>query len=494
MEDLKRRLYYKKRGIVDILNGKGEYLLKERNKIFYVYNQRKEEIELIRINSKDLLDLNWVKFDGYRKDKIWLLSFCLKENELSSSMGDLIVKLLNELDKRNIHWRISKPLPPCIFNKGVAIIKKSHIPQNCKSCLELLVVNRCGNDNLFCDIKSNNFIFYRSGRSQLAELFADDRGVAKIKKCGECNIKNDCSFWIWKYGCYFSKPMSIPSFNSRIVRGWKDSFFQDSLIRWWFLQYKWEMCGDIPIWQRFLKDRFQNDWIIDAGGGHGRNAFGLYRISKKLVLVDIGRSFFKYTKQRQGQTGVYFPFINADISKLHFKDESAGLVYSGGVLHSMPESEKERHLKECCRVLRNGGLVIGFVISDWEIGVPPDIWPVTYKKDIESLFSRSGFASVKIVSKVRINGEPQQYWLFLALKAKNKVVESKMKSCSLGILDGGYSIQPGAWTVALRYRKNILALYDFEKERYYMPRVLTSHLWELFKQGKKKEVSQYIYS
>ena len=35
-----------------------------------------------------------------------------------------------------------------------------------------------------------------------------------------------------------------------------------------------------------MRYKINNDWIVDMGGAHGRNSFGLCKISKKTVLVD----------------------------------------------------------------------------------------------------------------------------------------------------------------------------------------------------------------
>ncbi len=488
-----RRKFYCKRGIIDVLIGKGEYLLKEKDKMFLVKDEKKEQVIFIKMDYRTLL-AGW-KFDGYRKDMLWIISFDLKADQFSSTLGRKIQDTLERLERKGVKFGISKPLPPCIFKEKASLIKKYRIPLHCKDCLELFIVSKNGKDNLFCGYKIKAFMFQVGGRFELAKLLSQVVGVGKLKVCKTCKEEKTCEFWLWRANCYGRrkiKSLLEEHDNVLALNGWLVNRFQKILIPWWFWQYEWKIDPHMPSWQRLLKHKLEDEWIVDAGGAHGRNSFGLYKISKKTALVDIGRAFFKYTQHRQRQKRVYFPIVNADITQMPFKNNSVRLIYSGGVLHAMPDKDKMKHLKDCYRMLKPEGLFAGLVMAEWEVGKPPGVWPVTYKKDLICLLKKSGFNSIKILSKNRLEGWPQQGWFFMAGKSLSKQ-SKRRRFCNLSWwLNRNYFLRPNCWTIPLFYKRKLFALYHLQKERYHMLVKSPIQLWRMLKQQNMERLVSHL--
>jgi ubiquinone/menaquinone biosynthesis C-methylase UbiE len=103
------------------------------------------------------------------------------------------------------------------------------------------------------------------------------------------------------------------------------------------------------------------DKILDAGCGIG--LYGLeYAIkhNAKVVGVDLSKEKIKNAeKLRESLNAKNIVFMEGDLTKLKFKDESFDFILSSDVLEHIPNDEKA--LSELTRVLKkNGGLILTF--------------------------------------------------------------------------------------------------------------------------------------
>lgn len=488
-----KRKLYRKTGITDILIGKGKYLLKEGNRLYLAQDDREEEAVLIKIGYSHLL--NGFEFSGKSKNKLWIIVFNLKQGEFSLSLGDRIVSLLEKIKNKGIKFLISRPLPPCIFRKRNSIVKYN-FPSRCKDCLELFIVDRKGDDNTFCGYKIPHFIFYKRGRGEVGELFENALGYVKLKRCGGCLKKEKCNFMLWSDNCYGGRKFKEDIFKylgrPALGGGWIDKRLRKAVVTWWFLQNKWNVNSDIHIWQKLLKYQLKNEWLIDTGGAHGRNSFGLYKISKKTVLVEIGKEFFEYTKKRQGEKNVYFPMVNSCVTRMPFKDNTAGLTYSGGVLHTLTQQNKIKYLKECFRVLKYNSFLIGIAMAEWEVGKPADLSPIPHKKDLISLLKKAGFNSIKIIRKIRFDGSPLQTWFFMAAKSQPK--EKAVRFAGSPLSMNGYYFSPSCWIVPVIRKDRIFALYDLKNDKLYNYNYISTYFWNILRYGSTNRIASYLKS
>lgn len=126
-----------------------------------------------------LTDFNSLPYKLKKMDEELLLCFDLKEKDLTKETGNKILIFLNNLNTKNIKFKISIPLPRCLFGlRYDEIVKKFNIPKNCFECQDLFTVEK---DTIkSCDAinKKGPKIYYVSERQQIGEYF----NTLKMKK------------------------------------------------------------------------------------------------------------------------------------------------------------------------------------------------------------------------------------------------------------------------------------------------------------------------
>ncbi|MBS1757398.1 MAG: methyltransferase domain-containing protein [Bacteroidetes bacterium] len=111
-----------------------------------------------------------------------------------------------------------------------------------------------------------------------------------------------------------------------------------------------------------LKENFQ---VLEIGGGDGRGAEYIlkYIQSGKLYFQELSKSFLKQAIKRLNKFGDRVEFSIANASYLSFPDNYFDAAHHFGGISTF--AEKERCLKELCRVVKPGGKI---VIGDEGIG------------------------------------------------------------------------------------------------------------------------------
>jgi ubiquinone/menaquinone biosynthesis C-methylase UbiE len=94
--------------------------------------------------------------------------------------------------------------------------------------------------------------------------------------------------------------------------------------------------------------------VLEIGVGMGADHCELARCSpRSLSGVDLTERAVEFTCKRLALCGLTSDLRQADAEKLPFEDQSFDLVYSWGVLHHSPDTQKA--VDEVRRVLRPGG-------------------------------------------------------------------------------------------------------------------------------------------
>ncbi len=384
----------------EILKNKGDYLFFEGNELFLMENNIAKKVKFISLKPEE----NWenIKFG----DDYYILSFDLKENDLTEDMGNKILDFLNHLKKQNIRFRISRALPRSIFgSKHISAFSEFNIPNSCKDCLELFKISRKGNTILCNGNKLIGFKFTKKGREQIYDylkiLFNEEIIIQNPNKRFEFKLLNVLN-------CASPK------------RGIMDKFIDFDFVAYWISKKGWHPDKNLFIKLLEYKDTLSKGMMLDNGGAHGRDSFLLKRRGLDVILTDINPAFFKYTKKRQNERNIFFPIIASDSRALPFKDNSFVGVFSGGVMHhEMHIEDVKIYLKESYRVLMHGGLFFGSVWAYWDFGTPPEprLLQMRDKSLFESLLQEVGFNIIGGIEEYTPSYEPHKHaWLFACMK------------------------------------------------------------------------------
>ncbi len=93
--------------------------------------------------------------------------------------------------------------------------------------------------------------------------------------------------------------------------------------------------------------------VLEIGVGMGADLFRFSKAGAAAVGLDLSPVSLKLARQNAESNGSLPPLLNGDAELLPFADQTFDLVYSWGVLHHTPDTE--RAVSEVHRVLRPGG-------------------------------------------------------------------------------------------------------------------------------------------
>ncbi|MCF7822764.1 MAG: class I SAM-dependent methyltransferase [Candidatus Marinimicrobia bacterium] len=118
----------------------------------------------------------------------------------------------------------------------------------------------------------------------------------------------------------------------------------------------------------FLKDAIQYDSvqgkkILEIGCGIGLDAIQFARSGNEMYLLDLSLNSMKIALGRFQSEGYKAVPCIGDSENLPFGDNSFDMVYSYGVIHHSPDTEKS--IDEIHRVLKPGGQAIIMLYSKW---------------------------------------------------------------------------------------------------------------------------------
>jgi len=147
------------------------------------------QIEPSKTDFKELTNAITRHRNNYKgKIRVFLLSFTFSKKDLNLRTGKKIALFVSSLNKNNIYFRITKPLPRCLFGSGYdKLIEKYKIPTNCKECLELFTVK--DDDSItFCnEQKGKKKINEYKDRNEIFKEFRNNLQFSD--KCNSMMIK-----------------------------------------------------------------------------------------------------------------------------------------------------------------------------------------------------------------------------------------------------------------------------------------------------------------
>lgn len=111
----------------------------------------------------------------------------------------------------------------------------------------------------------------------------------------------------------------------------------------------------------FRFERFEEQRVLEIGVGLGTDHIQFARAGAHMTGVDLTPRCVDLTTRRLAQEGLQSDLRVMDAEALEFPDGSFDVVYSFGVLHHIPSTE--RAFREVRRVLRPGGVFLGGLYS-----------------------------------------------------------------------------------------------------------------------------------
>ncbi len=118
-------------------------------------------------------------------------------------------------------------------------------------------------------------------------------------------------------------------------------------------EYRYRMEGFIHQFAQFT--RFRSKKVLEVGIGAGTDHVQFARAGAELFGVDITDEAIDMANKRLAMEGLFSKITRADAENLPFESNFFDLVYSWGVLHHTPDTDKS--LAEVYRVCKPNGKV-----------------------------------------------------------------------------------------------------------------------------------------
>ncbi len=116
---------------------------------------------------------------------------------------------------------------------------------------------------------------------------------------------------------------------------------------------------------KILINRYLNtsSHIVDVGGGPGHYAHWLAGMGHHITLIDPVKKHIEQAKRRSTR-GFQFTCLHGEARQIHLPDLSQDLVLLHGPLYHLQDlDERLAALQEAKRILKKGGVVLGFAIT-----------------------------------------------------------------------------------------------------------------------------------
>ncbi len=121
--------------------------------------------------------------------------------------------------------------------------------------------------------------------------------------------------------------------------------------------HRYALEPDIVELVRF--DQWAGRDVLEAGCGIATDGMRFVRAGARYTGVDFSPAALDLARRQLELRGGAAEFVQGSVADLPFPDESFDLVYSNGVIHHLPETQ--RAIDEFRRVLRTGGTAIVMV-------------------------------------------------------------------------------------------------------------------------------------
>ncbi|HEV8348426.1 MAG TPA: methyltransferase domain-containing protein [Vicinamibacterales bacterium] len=132
----------------------------------------------------------------------------------------------------------------------------------------------------------------------------------------------------------------------------------------WFKEIEAHRYGEYGPWMPDVMefDRHAGEDVLDIGGGIGTDLSQFARHGARVTDVDLSAGHLELAKENFALRGLTGRFVHHDAEQLPFDTNSFDLVYSNGVLHHTPNTN--RVVAEIFRVLRPGGKAIVMMYAE----------------------------------------------------------------------------------------------------------------------------------
>jgi SAM-dependent methyltransferase len=127
--------------------------------------------------------------------------------------------------------------------------------------------------------------------------------------------------------------------------------------------HRYALEPHIPELARF--DSWAEKDVLEAGCGIATDGIRFARSGARYTGLDFSPTALELAGRRFGAEGRGGRFVQGSVTELPFEDDSFDLVYSNGVIHHVPETD--RAVREFHRVLRPGGTAIVMVYQRWSL-------------------------------------------------------------------------------------------------------------------------------
>ena len=126
-------------------------------------------------------------------------------------------------------------------------------------------------------------------------------------------------------------------------------------------RYEWE--PNIPTFARW--ERARGKKVLEIGVGAGTDCINWVRAGANVTGIDLTDHAIELTGERLALEGLSADLQRIDCENLPFEDDSFDIVYSWGILHHTPNTE--RAIAEAHRVLKPGGtaLIMLYNLRAW---------------------------------------------------------------------------------------------------------------------------------
>jgi SAM-dependent methyltransferase len=150
--------------------------------------------------------------------------------------------------------------------------------------------------------------------------------------------RDGCAFWVeYQPGFRVSEaPVGTPEFFAEVERD------------------RYQLEPDIPEMSSFVS--WQDKDVLEAGCGIATDGTQFARAGARYTGVDFSPTALTHARERFEREGLAGGFVECSITDLPFEEDSFDLVYSMGVIHHIPDTQ--RVVDEFRRVLRPGGRAI----------------------------------------------------------------------------------------------------------------------------------------
>jgi ubiquinone/menaquinone biosynthesis C-methylase UbiE/glycosyltransferase involved in cell wall biosynthesis len=147
----------------------------------------------------------------------------------------------------------------------------------------------------------------------------------------------------------------------------------------WFLEAERHRYDAYAPWMRQTMEfnRHAGKDVLEIGGGMGTDLAQFALNGARVTDADLSAGHLRLAKENFAVRGLTGEFVQQDAESLVFPDDSFDVIYSNGVLHHTPNTQ--RVVNEIFRILRPGGRVIVMMYAEdslhywrnlvWNIGL-----------------------------------------------------------------------------------------------------------------------------